>query len=809
MVEHNHVDFDANVLRRSATKEDSKVIADDRKVPMTEKEADVASLWSESAGEADERDFKKKQIFKGWTLLWLAYQSTGVIYGDIGTSPLYVYSSTFTSEPSYDDLLGVLSIIIWTLTLIVTVKYVLIVLCADDEGEGGTFAIYTLLSRYSDIMKRDPRSYHAVKMERYMDDQMKPSNRSVRRWLEQSRIAHALLKILAVLGVSLIMADGIEVVRPDLGSSTIIGVTCAILILLFVLQPLGISKLASGFAPIVIVWLLFNLTFGIYNLAVHDYTVLKAFSPYFAGNYFVRNGADGWRSLGGILLCFTGVEALFADLGAFSKRAVQISWLCFSYPCLLLAYIGQAAFISRDPSAYSNPFFNTIPPGTFYPSLVISILAAIVASQALITSTFQLLSQVIHSSYFPHIKMIYTSTNFHGQVYIPMANWLMMVGTVVVTAAYSNTTRLGNAYGTCVVLVTFITTNLVTLVALIVWRTNPIIVFLIWLPFATLDGLYLSSALTKVPQGAWFTIMLAVILASFFGLWRFGKEKQWTCEAKATITLRNLIVPTASSTGTDSSRSDLANNTNQTYHLTAAHGGAQLTQIKGLGIFFDKSGTDATVPAVYEHFAAKFEAQMAVVVFLHLRALGIPHVHAEERYSVSRTALPHVYRMTLRHGYNDLVVTPDLGNLVYQELRAAIVRGHVVPRNVPDRVVSNRALDADQERDMGYVTLALTKQIGDDGPMQQQQPHEPVVGEEVATSSAATTARLMRLDEAFHTQTLFLVGKEQLRIQPHTSFVTKILLGMFLWVRENTRQKVAQLNVPVEKLVEIGFVGVI
>jgi KUP system potassium uptake protein len=189
-----------------------------------------------------------------------------------------------------------------------------------------------------------------------------------------------------------------------------------------------------------VVWLLFNLAVGIYNLAKFDYTVLKAFSPYFAGAYLVRNKEDGWRSLGGLLLAFTGVEALFADLGAFSKRAIQMSWLFFSFPCLLFAYIGQAAYISSHPNdaAWANPFFNCLPPGCLYFGLIIAILAAVVASQAMITSSFQLLSQVMAMSYFPHIKMVHTSTNFHGQVYIPLANFLLCIGTVIVTAVYSN-----------------------------------------------------------------------------------------------------------------------------------------------------------------------------------------------------------------------------------------------------------------------------------------------------------------------------------------------------------------------------------
>jgi KUP system potassium uptake protein len=402
-----------------------------------------------------EGDIKQRQVFTGWTLLFMAYQATGVIYGDIGTSPLYVYSSTFTDNPSYDDLLGALSLIIWTLTLIVSIKYIFIVLFADDEGQGGTFALYSLLSRFSHIAKRDPKEESMIRMERYRSADLQTSGRVIRKGIEGSRGAKIMLKMVGVLGVSMVMSDGVltpaqsvlgaiqglEVVAPNISSATIVGVSCAILVLLFLVQPLGTSKLAITFAPIVIIWLSFNAAFGIYNLVFFDHTVLKAFSPFYAGDYLVRNQTDGWKSLGGILLAFTGVEALFADLGAFSRRAIQLSWMCFAFPCLLLAYIGQAAYISVTPAAYENPFFNTVPPGMFYPSLVIAILAAVVASQAMITASFQLLSQVMQFSFFPRIKVIHTSTLHHGQIYIPFANWWLMIGTVIVTAVYNNVGR--------------------------------------------------------------------------------------------------------------------------------------------------------------------------------------------------------------------------------------------------------------------------------------------------------------------------------------------------------------------------------
>jgi len=213
-------------------------------------------------------------------------------------------------------------------------------------------------------------------------------------------------------------------------------------------QPFGTSKVGTSFAPIVVIWLLFNFCSGIYNLALHDHTVLKVFSPHYAFTYLARNGTAGWKSLGGLLLAFTGVEALFADIGAFGKRAIQLSWLCLAYPCLLLAYIGQAAYISTDTTetAITNPFFYTVPPGSFYFSMVIAILAAVVASQAMITSSFQLLSQVMRLSYFPYIKTVHTSMKFHDHVYMPLANWLLMIGTVIVTGVYNNVSSRDSKY---------------------------------------------------------------------------------------------------------------------------------------------------------------------------------------------------------------------------------------------------------------------------------------------------------------------------------------------------------------------------
>ncbi|KAF8251827.1 putative potassium transporter 5 [Wilcoxina mikolae CBS 423.85] len=681
-------------------------------------------------------------------------QSIGVIYGDIGTSPLYVYSSTFLTPPSYDDLLGALSLIIWSLTFIVTVKYVAVVLCADDEGEGGSFALYSLITRYTNIMQRNPREPLGVRLERHMTRDMSKPNTDFRRLLETSAIFRNIVKIFAVLGVSMVLADGVltpaqsilgaiqglQVAAPHIETKTIVGISCAVLVILFAIQPFGTSKIGSSFAPIVIIWLAINWAYGIYNLVKYDHSVLKAFSPYYAGLYFVRNGTDGWKSLGGILLAFTGVEALFADLGAFSARAIRLSWLAFTYPCLLLAYIGQAAYISVKPEAVSNPFFNSVPPGMYWPSLIISVLAAFVASQAMITGAFQLLSQTMHMSYFPNIKLVHTSTKFHGQVYIPMANYLMFAGTILVTVVYNNTTRLGHAYGVCVVMVTFITTSLVAVVAMVVWRLHILIVLAGFLIFGCLDMLFLSSALLKFPDGAWFTIMVGGVLSCILLLWRFGKNEQWASEA------------------TDRSPSNLVNiGKAGELRLKVPDGDKELTILKGLGIFFDKAG--CLSPTVYVHFLHKFEAHHEVTIFFNLRHLSYPHVDEQDRYSISRIGVSNTFRIVARQGYMDNVFTEDFGTVLLEQLRTFL------------------------EGEIGRV---------------------PEAGAPALVARAKK--ELEALETAYKKQVIYIFGKEQLHPKKEAKWVRRLLLGIFVWMRENTRSKPAEFGVQVDRLVEVGFV---
>ncbi|KAL9115655.1 MAG: hypothetical protein Q9227_000023 [Pyrenula ochraceoflavens] len=702
------------------------------------------SSTDDDPGLRREGDYKHSQIFSGKILLWLAYQSIGVIYGDIGTSPLYVYSSTFSSAPSYIDLIGALSIIIWSLTLMVTVKYVLIILRADNDGEGGTFSTYALLSRYMNITNRDPREASLVKMKRFLSGDLESAGRQLRKGFESSRLARNLLKVIGCLAVTMVLSDGvltpaqsvlgavqgIEVVAPNISKGTIVGVTDAILVMLFLVQPLGIQKISYAFSPIVIIWLGFNAAFGVYNLVNFDATVFKAFNPGYAFNYLIQNKESGWRSLGGILLAFTGVEALFADLGAFSRRAIQLSWLCYTFPCLLLAYIGQAAYISRHPDAYSNPFFNAAPPGTVYPALVIAILAAIVASQAIITATFQ-------------VRLSGLSSRNNNSDYLAVtgpSHEAIIFPSVEGCAHIQDLPR-----------------------SIFVWRFSPYVVFLPWLTIACLDGTFFSSALTKVPDGAWFTLTLAAILAAVFLLWRFGKEQQWFAEAEDRFPTKHFI---------------RTNQENGQLCLAEKYDGTPLGSIKQFGIFFDKAGE--TTPIVFSQFALKINALPDVMVFFHLRPLETPSVAPEERHAVSRLAIPGCYRLVVRYGYNDEVITPDLAGVIYEQIRAFILRA-----------------------EKGKQPALLPN--GDITELMDAESAPPPVDEKADEADGWRGEELAILDRAFSRTVLYVIGKEHMRIKPETNLLRKTVLRIFLWIRDNTRTKMANLNVPGERIVEVGF----
>lgn len=287
---------------------------------------------------------------------------------------------------------------------------------------------------------------------------------------------------------------------------------------------------------------------------------------------------------------------------------------------------------------------------------------------------------------------------------------------------------------------------MVSLVGLIVWRFNALIVLLFFLIFGSLDAAYMSSALTKVPSGAWFTLMLALILSTIFILWRFGKEQQWTAEAEDRFPASVLLT-------TDSDGET---------RLTQAFGGGKVSTVSGMGIYFDKIGD--MIPIVFSQFVRKFAARPEIVVFFHLRSLSVPSIPESERYIASRTTIPFCYRLTARHGYTDAIVSPDLGRMVTEQLILLVTRG--------DRST-----------------------LPDDNSGASSKQHSPKVQAELDVIERAQAAQI-----------IYIMGKEQMKIKAGTNFARRRLLEFFLWIRENSRTKMASMNIPTESLVEVGFV---
>ena len=328
---------------------------------------------------------------------------------------------------------------------------------------------------------------------------------------------------------------------------------------------------------------------------------------------------------------------------------------------------------------------------------------------------------------------------------------------------------------------------MVSIVALIIWRLNPFIVLFGFLVFGSLDGVYLSSALTKVPDGAWFTLVLAMVLSSIFILWRFGKEQQWKAEAEDRFLPSHLL--------TKDHDGEL--------HLTQAFGGGSVSNIKGtylqvpvstwstsmlmttgFGIFFDKAGSNT--PTVFIQFLSKFVATPDVMVFFHLRPLSTPSIPVEERYTVSRIAVPNCFRVVIRHGYMDDVFTEDLSVLIFEEIRNFIIRE--VTKGNP-------------------TAAAIIEQTGEDSASSGSPPSssEPE-SEKDNPETDIVKRRLADLQRAYNTQVVYIIGKEQMRIRSSTRIWRRVALNAFLWLRDNTRSKMANLHIPVEKLVEVGFV---
>ncbi|KAF9481220.1 potassium transporter [Pholiota conissans] len=606
----------------------------------------------------------------GLPLFALAFQTLGIIYSDIGTSPLYVLNGIWPSSnppPSTEDIIGGLSAIIWSLTLLPLIKYAFISLWfGTKEGEGGSFALYQGLY---------PRKELDMDADRTLTGESNFTNELPKKRTIKDKARWPLL-IWCLLGTALTMADGvftpavsvtsavggIGVAKPDV-IKDIIPISVVFLLALFFVQQFGTQRLAFVFAPISFVWFLLLIGTGIYNITFFP-GVFRAFDPSRAVLLFVRT--KDYSLLSGVLLAVTGPEAIFANLGQFNATSIRISFAGFVYPALVIAYLGQGArLIDNGVAILPNVFYTSIPGPTggplYWIMFVFGILATLIASQAMITATFSLIQQVINSKAFPPLRMYYTSETIQGQVYIPAANWTLMVVTIIVVAAFKDLLALTLAYGFAVSTVMFSTTWLLAIQMYYVKHLPLAIAVGFFVVWGFFDGLYWGAAIKKVPHGAWVPLMIGIILLSVMFLWVWAKALEDRFDGKNRMNLRHFI----HQKGISNTENETEVTKDMTYYMvkdsannsidekSTDHEISEITRIPSCAIFH-KLASGSGVPHTFTGFIRQWPALPRVVVFLSVCIVPTARVPVEDRYALTKVrTIEGFYGVTYYIGFRD------------------------------------------------------------------------------------------------------------------------------------------------------------
>ncbi|MCR6702212.1 MAG: potassium transporter Kup [Dokdonella sp.] len=437
-------------------------------------------------------------------LLALCFGALGVVYGDIGTSPLYAFREAFGQHGvavGRENVLGVLSLIFWSLIMVVSVKYATFILRADNKGEGGIMALMALAQR-------------GVSSSRI-------------RWM---------LMVIGLFGAALFFGDGvvtpaisvlsavegIEVLAPAL-HRYVVPITVLILLGLFAIQRHGTSRVGPLFAPITLVWFLTLGTLGVIGIS-HEPQVLSALSPHHAVVFFAHNGKFAIFAMGAVVLAITGAEALYTDMGHFGRKPIRLVWFFLVLPCLMLNYLGQGALVLDDPAKASNPFYLLVPAPLLIPMIVLATLATIVASQAVISGAFSMARQAMQLGYLPRLKVLHTSRETIGQIYLPWVNRVLLVLTIAAVLGFRSSENLVAAYGLAVVGTMFMNTLLVVVVARRVWRWSRVATAAAGVLFVGIDLVLLVAVADKIEYGGWFPLALGIGVFTMMATWRRGRQ---------------------------------------------------------------------------------------------------------------------------------------------------------------------------------------------------------------------------------------------------------------------------------------------
>jgi KUP system potassium uptake protein len=544
----------------------------------------------------------------------LTLGALGVVFGDIGTSPLYALQATL--DPRYHlgtnvtDLYGIVSLIFWAFVFVITVKYVFIVLRCDNKGEGGSLALYALISR-------------------------RLGAAAPQRWLLIGALfATALFFADAMLtpAISVISAvEGLGVVSAAF-QPYIVWIALAILISLFAIQAHGTERIGKMFGPVMLVYFAAIAAMGVNHIVSHP-QVIQALSPVYIWGFFVAHPVYSFLSLGAVIYAVTGTEALYADMGHFGRKPITIAWLYLVAPALMLNYMGQAAMLLEHPQFVDNPFFHMVPPVLTIPLLVIATFATIIASQAVISGAYSVTQQAIQLGFIPRMRITHTSSVAKGQIYVPTINWLLAGMVALLVFSFRSSAAMLPAYGLAVVGTMLITTLMQYVVVFRIWK-RPLwqggVGFAV---FVTVDVIFLASGLMKLFEGAWFPILVGLIVFTVLTTWAKGRQLMRERLSESALPLQVFIKSAASS----------------------------VHRVRGTAVFLSTSSD--VVPAALLHNLKHNQVLHERVLILTVRVEDVPHVSPDKRVEI-QDAGQGFYRVILHYGFmQDVDIPRDLAGV--------------------------------------------------------------------------------------------------------------------------------------------------
>jgi KUP system potassium uptake protein len=533
--------------------------------------------------------------------LWkLTLGAVGVVYGDIGTSPLYTFRESLAGHhPLPIDQLhvfGVMSLIFWALILVVTIKYVTFLTRADNNGEGGSLALLALIMRRLNI-----RQSHGIVLLGVF---------ACALFYGDAMITPAISVLSAVEGLTVVEASLQPLVIP---------IAVGILVGLFMLQRIGTGRVGALFGPVILIYFATIALLGSLSV-VQNPTILLALNPSYGVQFFLASPWSGFLALGSVFLAVTGSEALYADMGHFGRRPIQFGWLCFALPALLLNYLGQAALLVGDASAIQSPFYLLAPEWFRLPLVFIATMATIIASQAVITGAFSVTQQAVQLGFIPRMRILHTSAHSLGQIYIPSINWALMTMVVVLVLMFQNSSNLAAAYGVAVTGAMLIESIQLAIVFLFLWKFRWWISIPLLLAFFTVDISFFSAALMKVPDGGWFPLVVGFTVFALLTTWAKGRRLMRDRMVEAALPLD--------------------------VFAKSAHGSA--ARVPGTAIFM--ASTNQGVPSALLHNIKHNKVIHERVVVLTVDVQDVPYVEADERYEVEELG-EGFYRLTLHYGF--------------------------------------------------------------------------------------------------------------------------------------------------------------